>query len=159
MTVLSGETLYKYLPVIPFYKNQKRIHGRSYGASHCGYDIRIWEDLLLPPGDFRLASSIEQFCMPKDVVGVVHDKSTNIRLGLSVFNTVIEPGWRGYLTLELKNQNPSWSIFNPRKWIRLRAGTPIAQVMFHLVDKEVKGYQGKYQDQDMGAQEARFEKD
>ena len=39
--------------------------------------------------------------MPRDMVGVVHDKSTWARRGLSVFNTVIEPGWRGKLTLEL----------------------------------------------------------
>ena len=42
-------------------------------------------------------SSIEFFNMPKYLVGIVHDKSSLARQGLSVFNTVIEPGWKGYL--------------------------------------------------------------
>ena len=34
-------------------------------------------------------------------MGIVHDKSTWARRGLVVQNTVIEPGWHGYLTIEV----------------------------------------------------------
>lgn len=82
--------------------------------------------------------------MPNDVVGRVADKSTNARRFLTVQNTVIEPGWRGYLTLELTRHLP-WPI-------RIKAGTPIAQILFELTDKPVsRPYTGKYQDQQAGA--------
>lgn len=90
-------------------------------------------------GNFVLASAIEEFQMPDDLVGIVHDKSTWARHGLSVANTVIEPGWRGFLTLEL--------TYHGHKPLHLSAGTGIAQVIFHqLWEKTI--YQGSYQDQD-----------
>jgi dCTP deaminase len=107
-----------------------------------------------------LASTVEKFCMPDDLVGIVHDKSTWARQGLAVQNTVIEPGWRGFLTLEL-----TWIC--PEAWeggygnpLRIQAGTAIAQVIFHqLTAPTEQGYEGKYQDQEQGAQAARFDKD
>ena len=127
-----------------------RAYGRSYGVSHAGYDVRLDQDVVLWPKGFVLASTLEKFTMPRWVLGVVHDKSTNIRMGIAVHNTVIEPGWRGHLTLEISNQ--SWRIH------RLRRGTPIAQIIFHEVTGPVDGYNGKYQDQERGAQRARMEK-
>ena len=65
-----------------------------------------------------------------------------------MFNTVIEPGWRGFLTLELRNMSNK-KIFIPN-------GCPIAQVVFHRLDQECeKPYSGKYQDQERGPQGAR----
>ena len=43
--------------------------------------------------------------MPSDVLGQVCDKSTWARRGVAVQNTIIEPGWRGYLTVELTNHS------------------------------------------------------
>lgn len=90
-------------------------------------------------GRFCLASAIEYFQMPKNLVGVVHDKSSLARLGIQVFNTVIEPDWHGYLTLEL--------VFNGNKEIVLEAGTPIAQVLFSELTEEASYGDGKYQNQ------------
>lgn len=87
--------------------------------------------------------------MPKNVVGIVHDKSTWARRGLAVQNTVIEPGWRGFLTLELTNHG---SV--P---IKIERAMPIAQIVFHFTDEETVGYEGKYQDQERGPQEARHD--
>ena len=39
---------------------------------------------------FILASAIEEFDVPNNLLGIVHDKSSWARKGLSVFNTVIE---------------------------------------------------------------------
>lgn len=122
----------------------------TYGLSQCGYDIRIDQDITLGHGHgmFHLASSFEEFNMPNDVMGVVHDKSSWARRGLSVKNTIIEPGWRGFLTLELTSDAPN--ILNIKK------GCPIAQVVFHRLDQECeKPYNGKYQDQERGPQVAR----
>ena len=110
--------------------------------------MRIAEDVFLWPGRFILASTVEYFDMPNDLVGIVHDKSTWARRGLAVQNTVIEPGWRGYLTLELTMH--AW------RFQRIRAGTGIAQIMFHRLDQPAeKPYSGKYQNQERGPQPAR----
>ena len=89
-------------------------------------------------GRFALASAIEEFQMPSNLVGVVHDKSTWARKGLSVFNTVIEPGWKGFLTLEL--------VFHGYGELTIPAGAGIAQVLFHQTILPAQ-YEGKYQDQ------------
>jgi dCTP deaminase len=70
-----------------------------------------------------LASAIEEFDMPNNLIGIVHDKSTWARRGLSVFNTVIESGWKGFLTLEL--------VYHGDEELIIPAGAGIAQVMFH----------------------------
>lgn len=87
---------------------------------------------------FTLASAIEEFDMPDDLLGIVHDKSTWARQGLSVFNTVIEPGWKGFLTLEL--------VYHRRKELYIPAGSGIAQVIFHQLVEPAR-YTGKYQNQ------------
>lgn len=90
-------------------------------------------------GRFTLASAIEEFQMPDDLVGIVHDKSTWARRGLSVFNTVIEPGWKGFLTLEL--------VYHGQDELIIPAGSGIAQVVFHET-AVASAYNGKYQNQE-----------
>lgn len=68
----------------------------------------------------------------------MHDKSTWARRALSVFNTVAEPGWKGYLTLEL--------VYHGRKKLHIPAGSGIAQVVFHELTVKQK-YTGRYQNQ------------
>jgi dCTP deaminase len=128
--------------------------GMTYGLSVAGYDVRVeFDDIgaisgrLMKPGDFLLCSTLEEFAMPKNVIAFVHDKSSWARQGLAVQNTVIEPGWCGFLTLELTNHST--------KDIHLKRGMPIAQVVFHETDEGTEGYEGKYQDQERGPQSAR----
>lgn len=158
MTVLSAQSVRRRRLVEPCVNRQQHEEsGCSFGLSACGYDIRLDQDLELWPGQFRLASAMEEFRMHNDVVGIVHDKSTWARRGLSVFNTVIEPGWRGFLTLELKLQTTMDRA--PDGWpepLRLVRGTPIAQVVFHLLDEATESpYSGKYQNQERGPVPAR----
>ena len=135
--------------------------GTSFGLSEAGYDIRIkqkiqfkkWDTtktfftLVKEPGSdwmtnrdgrFALASAIEEFDMPSFLTGIVHDKSTWARKGLSVFNTVIEPGWKGFLTLEL--------VYHGEEDLIIPAGAGIAQVIFHE-NLAPAHYNGKYQNQ------------
>ena len=155
--ILSGQSIRERGIFTPFNEKSKQ-SGMSYGLSAAGYDVRIslegmhtYDDmLLLWPGDFVLAATLERFDMPDDLVGIVHDKSTWARKGIACQNTVIEPGWSGYLTLELTNHSS--------EVVRIAQGDPIAQILFHLTDKPVETpYEGKYQDQEAGPQEARFE--
>ena len=135
-----------------------REHGVTHGLSEAGYDIRIHQEIrflvddggrrtvtivdgllsTVNPGTFTLASAIEEFQMPNHLVGIVHDKSTWARQGLSVFNTVIEPGWNGFLTLEL--------VYHGNEDLIIPAGSGIAQVIFHDVSDPVQ-YTGRYMNQ------------
>lgn len=145
--ILSAATLRKLRPVDPFVERTV-FNGMSYGLSYAGYDIRVRESVDLPAGGFSLVSSIERFEMPKNVLARVHDKSSWARKGLSVFNTIIEPGWFGYLTLELVNHGPGR---------RIPSGTPIAQVIFEFVDDDAAEYSGKYQNAGPGPQGSIYE--
>lgn len=128
--------------------------GVTFGLSSAGYDVRVEFDedglqyeRVLEPGQFMLASTIEKFKMPNDLVGIVHDKSSWARRGLAVQNTVIEPGWTGWLTLELTNHGQETLI--------LQRGVGIAQVLFHQLDVPTdQPYEGKYQAQRRGPVEA-----
>lgn len=158
MTVLSAQTIRDWCgnyPALiePFH--ERTVHkGKTFGLSAAGYDVRV--DLgppfcdridLLPSGGFMLTATLEKFCMPNNIVGIVHDKSSWARKGLTVQNTVIEPGWKGYLTLELTNHS--------LKSIGVRQGDPIAQIVFHFLDRPThQPYRGKYQDQKPGPQPA-----
>lgn len=151
--ILSAQTIRKLKPITPFHERTKEF-GMSYGLSAAGYDIRIAEDIELASGTFCLASSLEYFNMPDDVLAYVKDKSTWARQGLAVQNTVIEPGWKGYLTLEITNH--SNEILS---YINLKRGMPIAQIIFHRLDFATEQpYEGKYQNQQSGAQLPLFEK-
>lgn len=137
--IVNQESLLYADPVWPMHAAKHKLHGVSYGLAEAGYDIRIKQDVWLHPFKrFSLASSIEKFSMPHNLVGIVHDKSTWARRKLSVFNTVIEPGWVGFLTLEL--------VYHGWKPLHLPAGAGIAQVIFHEIKHSV-AYNGKYQNQ------------
>ena len=137
--ILNQEGLLRASPVKPMSRNKVKDLGVSFGLSEAGYDVRIKQSVTLHPfRKFTIASTFEYFEMPNNLVAIVHDKSTWARLGLSVFNTVIEPGWRGWLTLEL--------VYH-RWWpLTIPAGAGIAQVIFHEL-REPASYGGKYQDQ------------
>ena len=111
--------------------------------------MRIKQPVTLAAGDFKLASIIERLQMPYDLIARVTDKSTWARKGVAVQNTVIEPGWNGWLTIELSNHG--------HDLIHIPAGAPIAQIIFETLDEPtLMPYQGKYQNQVDDVQEAIF---
>lgn len=158
MTVINGKNLLFHAPIVGMVDGKVKLHGVSYGLGEAGYDIRIKQEIRFSSvdgnryvqvshddnpdafhhkqGRFTLASAIEEFDMPSDLVGIVHDKSTWARKGLTVCNTVIEPGWKGFLTLEL--------IYHGEEDLIIPAGAGIAQVIFHQLSEHAN-YTGKYQ--------------
>lgn len=137
--IVNGQALLRAAPIKNMLEAKYQLHGVSYGLTEAGYDIRIKQEIVLNAEHrFTLASTVEEFDMPQGLVGVVHDKSTWARRGLSVFNTVIEPGWRGFLTLEL--------VYHGAIPLYIPAGAGIAQVLFHQLAQRAS-YEGKYQNQ------------
>lgn len=147
--IVNGTALLRLKPLEPMLDSKLREHGLSYGLSEAGYDVRIKQEVTLSPENrFALASTVERFTMPDCLVGIVHDKSTWARQGLSVFNTVIEPDWHGYLTLEL--------VYHGNETLVIPAGAGIAQILFHSIATAASYGNGKYQDQPDMPVESKF---
>lgn len=154
MTDLSAQTIRRrsHLEgmIFPF-SEPTEFDGLSYGLGPASYDVRI--DLqeentsIICPG-FNLFSTIEYFKIPINLKATVHDKSTWVRRGIGVHNTLFDPGFHGYGTIEIINHTSrSWPI---------KHGTPIAQLVFTKLDEPTEmPYSGKYQNQERGPQEAR----
>ena len=102
------------------------------------YHVHNHKDLYVPRNSYVLGVSREYIKMPKNVVGICLGKSTYARMGLSVNITPLEPGWKGWLTIEIMNN----SCFDRPA----RAGEGIAQLLFFGGDAEDE-YNGNYQDQ------------
>lgn len=138
--IVNGRKLLEAAPMSPMVESKTVSHGVSHGLSVAGYDLRIRQSVHLHPlNRFMLASTVEAFHMPPNLVGLVKDKSTWARQGLSVFNTVVEPGWIGEaLTLEL--------VYHGDGELRIPAGAGIAQILFEQIAEPAQ-YAGKYQHQ------------
>ncbi len=156
----------------PFVDDQVRAGVISYGVSSYGYDVRVGnefkvftnvfntvvdpkhfdpksfvdivaDECVIPPNSFALASTIEYFRIPRDVLTVCLGKSTYARCGIIVNVTPFEPEWEGHVTIEISNTTPL-----PAK---IYANEGIAQVLFFQSDepcaKSYKDKKGKYQAQ------------
>lgn len=147
--ISNRENLLEAAPIKNMLQEKVRHLGFSHGLTECGYDIRIAESVWMFPGrSFVLSSALEEFQMPNYLMGRVLNKSSWARLGVDAsMTTNIEPGWNGYLTLELR-----YSGWKP---IKIPAGVGIAQVIFEHIAVPIE-YSGKYQNQECGPQKARF---
>ncbi len=156
----------------PFVDGQVRDGVISYGVSSYGYDVRVGDEFkvftnvyntvvdpknfdpksfvdmradvcIIPPNSFALASTIEYFRIPRDVLTVCLGKSTYARCGIIVNVTPFEPEWEGHVTIEISNTTPL-----PAK---IYANEGIAQVLFFQSDeaclRSYKDKKGKYQAQ------------
>ena len=119
----------------PFVAKQKSGNKISYGLSSFGYDARVSNEFkiftdvdsavvdpknfnnnsfvsrsgtecIIPPNSFALASTVEYFKIPKNVLVICLGKSTYARCGIIVNVTPLEPGWEGCVTLEFSNTTP-----------------------------------------------------
>jgi dCTP deaminase len=156
----------------PFVEKQTREGVISYGLSSYGYDMRVADEFkiftniystvvdpknfspqsmvdfkgdvcIVPPNSFALARSVEYFRIPRDILTLTVGKSTYARCGIITNITPFEPGWEGYVTLEISNTTPL-----PAK---IYANEGIAQVVFFQADEECEvsyaDRKGKYQGQ------------
>lgn len=100
-------------------------------------------------GRTAIGSSIEEFCIPNHLWCEFRNKSTHARRFLDAsLGTDGEPGWAGFLTIELVFQGNSDYI--------LDFGTPILKAVFHEIEEQAQ-YQGKYQKQPDKPVEAIYE--
>jgi dCTP deaminase len=108
--------------------------------------VREGEAFTLHPGDFALGSTIETVTIPDDLVGLVDGRSSVGRLAVVVHATagLIDPGFRGQITLEMSNIG--------RIPVRLYPGMRIAQIVLHQMTSKAErpygaGRGSSYQEQ------------
>jgi len=67
--------------------------------------VKDKEPFILQPGDFVLATTMESFTLPSDLLARLEGRSSLGRLGIVVHSTasVFDPGWNGVAVLELGN--------------------------------------------------------
>jgi len=156
----------------PFEESQVRKDVISYGLSSYGYDMRVARSFriftnvnsavvdpkafdqrsfvefdgdvcIIPPNSFALASSVEYFRIPRNIMTLCVGKSTYARCGIITNVTPFEPEWEGHVTLEISNTTPLPA--------RIYAGEGIAQVLFFESDEVCEtsyaDKKGKYQKQ------------
>lgn len=156
----------------PFSEALKKDGVISYGVSSYGYDVRIGDEFkiftninttivdpkafdhrslvdfkgsecIIPPNSFVLASSLEYFRIPRDVLVICLGKSTYARCGIVVNVTPLEPEWEGHITIEISNTTPL-----PAK---VYANEGIAQLIFLQASEpcevSYRDRAGKYQAQ------------
>ena len=144
----------------------------SFGLSSFGYDLRVADEYkifhnalnpvidpkaidsnsfidfkgdvcIIPPNSFALARSVEYFRIPDNVLAICVGKSTYARCGIITNVTPFEPGWEGYVTLEISNTTPL-----PAK---IYSNEGLCQVLFLESDEpcevSYRDKQGKYQKQ------------
>jgi dCTP deaminase len=60
---------------------------------------------IMQPGDFVLATTVENIEVPDDLLGSLEGRSSIGRLGIIIHSTAasVDPGMRGHITLELAN--------------------------------------------------------
>lgn len=63
------------------------------------------EAFIMQPGDFALATTVENLKLADDIVGKIEGRSSLGRLGIIVHGTasIFDPGWDGKPTMELGN--------------------------------------------------------
>ena len=101
------------------------------------------EVCVIPPNSFALASTVEYFKIPRNVLTICLGKSTYARCGIIVNVTPLEPEWEGHVTLEFSNTTSL-----PAK---IYSNEGVAQMIFLESDEECevsyKDRGGKYQGQ------------
>jgi dCTP deaminase len=161
----------QYKMIEPFIdRNVGKGEAVSYGLSSYGYDLRVADEYkifhnalnpvidpkaidsdsfldykgdvcIIPPNSFALARSVEYFRIPENVLAICVGKSTYARCGIITNVTPLEPGWEGFVTLEISNTTPL-----PAK---IYSNEGLCQILFLESDENCevsyRSKKGKYQ--------------
>lgn len=103
-----------------------------------GYDLRCSKTVVLKPKHYELVATLETVELGLNVTAYLHIRSSLAREGVIGSFAVVDPGFRGQLTLNLHNVS--------EKEVTLRKGERIVQIVFHNLGSTArKGYSGSYQ--------------
>lgn len=95
------------------------------------------EWVTIKPGDYYLVSTVEVINTPKDLMPVLYPRTSLFRAGLLLLNSKTDPGYKGTLTMGLKNL----SEFE----VKLQLGARICNIVFFKIEGQTKEYRGQHQ--------------
>lgn len=98
---------------------------------------RNQEWVVIKPGDYYLVSTVEIINTPKDLMPLVFPRTSLFRAGLLLLNSKTDPGYKGKLTMGLKNL----SDFD----VKLQMGARIANIVFYRIEGQAVDYRGQHQ--------------
>ncbi len=98
---------------------------------------RIQEWVVVKPGDYYLVSTLEIINTPKDLMPIVYPRTSLFRAGLLLLNSKTDPGYKGTLTMGLKNL----SEFE----VKLQLGARICNIVFVKIEGQIVQYRGQHQ--------------
>jgi len=134
LTVLSDEEILEHLKrgeikITPF---------ETFCLNPAGYDLRSSSEVVIKPKQYELTATLETVELGLKVTASLHIRSSLAREGIIGSFAVVDPGFRGQLTLNFHNVG--------EKEIIIRKGEPIVQIVFHKLGSTArKGYSGLYQ--------------
>ena len=135
MTVLSDSQILKSLK-----KGEIKLEPNDLSTclNPAGYDLRSLKTVTIKPKEYELVATLETVELDLNIVAFMHIRSSLAREGIIGSFAVIDPGFRGQLTLHLQNVS--------NKEITIKEKERIVQIVFHnLSGKANKGYNGSYQ--------------
>jgi dCTP deaminase len=103
-----------------------------------GYDLRSFKRVVIDAKHYELIATFETVELGLNVTAYMYIRSSLAREGVIGSFAVVDPGFRGQLTLNLHNVS--------KKSIIIGEGERIVQIVFHkLGSRAKKGYSGSYQ--------------
>ena len=115
-----------------------RILPGGFRLNPAGIDLRIDRDVRLKPKRQLLVASIESVELSNGIVGFLHLRSSLAREGLFASLALVDPGFRGQLTVSLYNSGDSA--------VNLARGERFIQLsLLRLGKPAIKEYAGRYQ--------------
>jgi dCTP deaminase len=110
---------------------------------------------VIPPHSYALGASLEYIRIPRHIKGRCVGKSTLARCGILINTTPLEPGWHGYLTIEISNISPCAGIIYAREGIAQLE----FETLIELPESDYEAKAGKYQAQGSAPVPARIKED
>lgn len=129
LTVKLVDAFDRYTPGVLFANGAKQLPDKSAKGRYANG----WN---LTPGAY-LVTYNESIHVPVNCVGFIYPRSSLLRMGAQLVGAVWDAGYEGIGASLVIVHNPGGII--------VEQDAPIAQIVFHYLDRETKPYAGQYQ--------------
>jgi len=117
---------------------QLRILPKIGKLNPAGIDLQVDRGVLLNPRRQKLVATMERVELSENLMGILHIRSSLAREGILASLALVDPGFKGQLTVSLYNAGD--------RWVRLRKGERFIQLsLFRLGTPALHTYSGNYQ--------------
>jgi len=119
-------------------KGELKIFPSGFRLNPAGVDLRVDRNIQLKPKQQSLVASMERIELSDRIVGFLHLRSSLAREGLFASLALVDPGFRGQLTVSLYNSGDSAvNLVKGERFIQLS--------LLRLGKPAINKYAGRYQ--------------